>query len=125
MALLVILLSSPTDSSACCAAASVHEQPANATGGAGVRCWRSAHLTKRYGGLVAVKDLSFVIRPGEILGLIGPNGSGKSTAMKTILGVEQRTSGSVKLDGVEIGGLPCAQDRATRRRPGLPALSAA
>ena len=63
-------------------------------------------LTKRYGGLVAVKDLSFVIRPGEILGLIGPNGSGKSTAMKTILGVEQRTSGSVKLDGVEIAGLP-------------------
>ncbi len=65
-----------------------------------------ARLTKRYGGLVAVKDLSFAIRPGEILGLIGPNGSGKSTAMKTILGVEQRTSGSVKLDGVEIGGLP-------------------
>ncbi len=65
-----------------------------------------ANLTKRYGGLVAVKDLSFAIRPGEILGLIGPNGSGKSTAMKTILGVEQRTSGSVKLDGVEIAGLP-------------------
>jgi len=65
-----------------------------------------AHLTKRFGGLVAVKDLSFVIRPGEILGLIGPNGSGKSTAMKTILGVEQPTSGSVKLDGVELAGLP-------------------
>lgn len=66
-------------------------------------------LTKRYGGLVAVKDLSFVIRPGEILGLIGPNGSGKSTAMKTILGVEQPTAGSVKLDGVEIAGLPAHQ----------------
>jgi len=65
-----------------------------------------AKLTKRYGGLVAVKELSFVIRPGEILGLIGPNGSGKSTAMKTILGVEQPTSGSVKLEGVEIAGLP-------------------
>ena len=65
-----------------------------------------AHLTKRFGGLVAVKDLSFLIRPGEILGLIGPNGSGKSTAMKTILGVEQPTSGSVKLDGVELAGLP-------------------
>ena len=63
-------------------------------------------LTKRYGGLVAVKDLSFTIRPGEILGLIGPNGSGKSTAMKTILGVERPTSGSVMLDGVEIAGLP-------------------
>ena len=65
-----------------------------------------SQLTKRYGGLVAVKDLSFSIRPGEILGLIGPNGSGKSTAMKTILGVEQPTSGSVKLGGVEIAGLP-------------------
>jgi branched-chain amino acid transport system ATP-binding protein len=64
-----------------------------------------SRLTKRYGGLVAVKDLSFAIRPGEILGLIGPNGSGKSTAMKTIMGVEQPTAGSIKLDGVEIGGL--------------------
>jgi branched-chain amino acid transport system ATP-binding protein len=63
-------------------------------------------LTKRYGGLVAVKDLSFSIRPGEILGIIGPNGSGKSTAMKTILGVEVPSEGSVKLDGVELAGLP-------------------
>jgi branched-chain amino acid transport system ATP-binding protein len=63
-------------------------------------------LTKRYGGLVAVKDLSFTIRPGEILGLIGPNGSGKSTAMKTIMGVETLSGGSIKLDGVEIGGMP-------------------
>ena len=52
-------------------------------------------LTKRYGGLVAVKDLSFTIRPGEILGLIGPNGSGKSTAMKTIMGVETLSGGSI------------------------------
>ena len=65
-----------------------------------------AGLTKHYGGLVAVKNLSFSIRPGEILGLIGPNGSGKSTAMKTIMGVERPTAGSVRLDGVEIGGLP-------------------
>jgi branched-chain amino acid transport system ATP-binding protein len=65
-----------------------------------------SNLTKRYGGLVAVKDLSFSIRAGEILGLIGPNGSGKSTAMKTIMGVEYPSAGSIKLDGVEIGGLP-------------------
>ena len=64
------------------------------------------NLTKRYGGLVAVKDLSFSIRPGEILGLIGPNGSGKSTAMKTVMGVERATSGSIRLDGVELAGLP-------------------
>src|ERR1700710_2707589 len=64
------------------------------------------HLTKRYGGLVAVKDLSFSIRAGEILGLIGPNGSGKSTAMKTVMGVERANGGSIRLDGVEIAGLP-------------------
>ncbi len=65
-----------------------------------------SNLTKRYGGLVAVKNLSFSIRPGEILGLIGPNGSGKSTAMKAIMGVEKPNAGSVTLDGVEICGLP-------------------
>jgi branched-chain amino acid transport system ATP-binding protein len=65
-----------------------------------------SRLTKRFGGLVAVKDLSFSIRPGEILGLIGPNGSGKSTAMLTVMGVIAPTSGSIKLEGIEIGGLP-------------------
>ena len=64
------------------------------------------NLTKRYGGLVAVKNLSFSIAPGEILGLIGPNGSGKSTAMKCIIGVERPSAGSVRLDGVELAGLP-------------------
>ncbi len=76
-----------------------------------------ADLTKRYGGLVAVKNLSFSIRPGRILGLIGPNGSGKSTAMKTIMGVEQPTVGSIRLDGVEIGGLPA--HKVARRGVGL------
>ena len=66
-------------------------------------------LTKRFGGLVAVKELSFRLRGGEILGLIGPNGSGKSTAMKAILGVEPPTEGSVKLDGIELAGLPAYQ----------------
>ena len=66
-------------------------------------------LTKRFGGLVAVKGLSFALRGGEILGLIGPNGSGKSTAMKSILGVELPSEGSVKLDGVELAGLPAYQ----------------
>lgn len=63
-------------------------------------------LSKRFGGLVAVKELSFSIRPGEILGLIGPNGSGKSTAMKAIMGIERPSAGSIRLDGIEIGGLP-------------------
>ena len=62
------------------------------------------HLTKRFGGLAAVKDVSFSIRPGEILGLIGPNGSGKSTVMKSILGVERPDGGSVRIAGREVAG---------------------
>jgi branched-chain amino acid transport system ATP-binding protein len=63
-------------------------------------------LTKRFGGLVAVKDIGFSISGGEILGLIGPNGSGKSTVMKLIMGIERPNAGSVRLDGVEIAGWP-------------------
>jgi ABC-type branched-subunit amino acid transport system ATPase component len=63
-------------------------------------------LTKRFGGLVAVKDIGFDIRPGEILGLIGPNGSGKSTVMKLIMGIERPNAGSIKVDDVEMAGWP-------------------
>ena len=63
-------------------------------------------LTKRFGGLVAVKDIGFQIRPGEILGLIGPNGSGKSTVMKLVMGIERPNEGSVRLAGTEIAGWP-------------------
>jgi branched-chain amino acid transport system ATP-binding protein len=63
-------------------------------------------LTKRFGGLVAVKDISFKIEAGEILGLIGPNGSGKSTVMKCIMGIERPTAGVVKLEGVNVAGWP-------------------
>jgi branched-chain amino acid transport system ATP-binding protein len=63
-------------------------------------------LTKRFGGLIAVKDLSFAVRAGEILGLIGPNGSGKSTVMKLIMGIERPNTGTVRLDGVDISRWP-------------------
>ncbi|WP_233868408.1 ATP-binding cassette domain-containing protein [Paraburkholderia adhaesiva] len=61
-------------------------------------------LVKRFGGLVAVKDIGFDIAPGEILGLIGPNGSGKSTVMKLIMGIERPNAGSIKIDGVDMAG---------------------
>ncbi len=64
------------------------------------------NLTKRYGGLTAARDISFTVAAGEILGLIGPNGSGKSTVMKTILGIERPTLGSVRIKGVEVAGWP-------------------
>ena len=63
-------------------------------------------LQKRFGGLTAVKDVSFSVHAGEILGLIGPNGSGKSTVMKSILGVERPDAGSVRVDAREVAGWP-------------------
>lgn len=63
-------------------------------------------LTKRFGGFTAVRNLSFELAEGEILGLIGPNGSGKSTTFNVIAGLFAPTEGSVRLDGREIGGLP-------------------
>lgn len=62
------------------------------------------HIRKSFGGLVAVKDISLKIRPGEILGLIGPNGSGKSTVMKLIMGIERPDKGSVLVEGVDVAG---------------------
>ena len=56
-------------------------------------------LTKRYGALTAIQDLSFDVPPGSVLGLLGPNGSGKSTTVKILTGLLTPTSGSVLLDG--------------------------
>ena len=68
-----------------------------------------SELTKQFGGFTAVQKISFELAQGEILGLIGPNGSGKSTTFNMIAGLYAPTSGSVKLDGREIGGLPANQ----------------
>ncbi len=67
---------------------------------------RVAGLTVRFGGVVAVDDLSFGIMPGTAVGLIGPNGAGKSTALKVIGGEVKPTSGAVLFDGVNLAGRP-------------------
>ena len=59
-------------------------------------------LTKRYGALTAIRDLTFELRPGEVLGLLGPNGSGKSTTVKILTGLLEPTDGEVRLDGVDV-----------------------
>ena len=59
-------------------------------------------LTKRFGGLVAVDDLSFGVDEGEILGLIGPNGSGKTTVFNCVMSVYDPTSGQIRFDGEDI-----------------------
>jgi branched-chain amino acid transport system ATP-binding protein len=61
-------------------------------------------LTKRYGGLVAVNDISFEVREGEILSVIGPNGAGKSTLFKLIAGAVLPSSGHVNFQGSRLTG---------------------
>ena len=56
-------------------------------------------LCKRFAGITAVDDVSFVARAGEVTGYLGPNGSGKSTTMKIITGLLQASAGEVRLDG--------------------------
>jgi branched-chain amino acid transport system ATP-binding protein len=63
-------------------------------------------LTKDFDGFLAVKNVSFEVSEGEILGLIGPNGSGKSTTFNLIAGALRPSGGSVRFRGAEIGGLP-------------------
>ncbi|MFI5399783.1 MAG: ABC transporter ATP-binding protein [SAR324 cluster bacterium] len=65
-----------------------------------------AGLTKAFGGLYAVSDLSFSTVRGEIFGVIGPNGSGKTTLFNLITGVFPATRGSVRFRGNEMSGLP-------------------
>lgn len=72
-------------------------------------------LTKVFGGLVANENVSFAIERGTIQGLIGPNGAGKSTLFKTLLGVHRPTSGTITLNGRDIG----ATSQQARCRMGL------
>src|SRR5437764_11085606 len=65
-----------------------------------------AELTKSFGGFTAVNQISFAVRPGEILGLIGPNGSGKSTTFNLIAGTLRPSAGSIRFAGAEIAGRP-------------------
>jgi ABC-2 type transport system ATP-binding protein len=60
------------------------------------------HLTRRYGAITAVHDLSFEVQRGEVVGLLGPNGSGKSTTVKILTALLEPTAGRVSLNGVDI-----------------------
>src|SRR6476620_10234552 len=61
-------------------------------------------LTKRFGGLVAVDNVSLQIKRGEVFALIGPNGAGKTTPFNSVTGLFQPTSGTVMFDGKESTG---------------------
>jgi len=66
---------------------------------------RLQHVTRRFGGLTAVDDVSFDVRRGEVFALIGPNGAGKTTLFNGITGVIPPTDGAVLFDGVNVTGL--------------------
>ncbi len=67
--------------------------------------FETKNLTKRFGGLVAVNDLSFSVEKGQIFGLIGPNGSGKTTVFNLINGYYPITGGTVNYNGEVLNGL--------------------
>ena len=63
-------------------------------------------LTRRFGGIVAVDDVTMRVEAGEVRAVIGPNGAGKSTLFNLITGVVKPTTGAVRFDGEELTGLP-------------------
>jgi ABC-2 type transport system ATP-binding protein len=63
---------------------------------------KASALTKRFGDFMAVNEVSFEIRPGEILGLLGPNGAGKTTTIQMLLGLVTPTAGSIHMFGLDL-----------------------
>ena len=67
---------------------------------------RIQNLTKRYGPIVAVDDLSFEVRPGQVTGFLGPNGSGKTTTLRILLGLASPSAGTATIGGLPYHQLP-------------------
>ena len=72
---------------------------------AGAPLLRVEHLTKRFGGLVAVNDVSFSLQPGEVTGILGPNGAGKTTLYNLLTGFIPPDEGTVEFRGESLRGL--------------------
>jgi len=79
-------------------------------------------LTKRYGSFTAVRELSLVVRPGEVLGLVGPNGAGKTSTLRCLAGIIPASSGAVRIAGHDISKDPVTAKRALAFFPDEPRL---
>jgi ABC-2 type transport system ATP-binding protein len=79
-------------------------------------------LTKLYAQFVAVSDLSFTVRPGEIMGLLGPNGAGKTTTLRCAAGIIPATRGTVQIHGHDVAKDPVAAKRELAFFPDEPRL---
>jgi len=80
------------------------------------------HLTKRYGPVTAVHDISFQVRKGEILGFLGPNGAGKTTTMRVLTGYMPATEGRVRVAGHDVFDQPIEAKRRIGYLPETPPL---
>jgi len=72
--------------------------------GQGSSLLQTRNVTKRFGGLTAVKSLSMAVMPGALYGLIGPNGAGKTTVFNLLTGVYDPTEGDIAFDGLRVNG---------------------
>jgi ABC-2 type transport system ATP-binding protein len=79
-------------------------------------------LTKRYGDFTAVRDLSFAVRPNEVLGLVGPNGAGKTTTLRCLAGIIPSNGGSMRIAGHDLALEPVAAKRMLAFFPDEPRL---
>jgi ABC-2 type transport system ATP-binding protein len=80
------------------------------------------HITKRYGRITAVDDVSFRVEPGEILGFLGPNGAGKTTTMRILTGYIPATDGRAAVAGFDVFDKPVEAKRRTGYLPETPPL---
>ena len=80
------------------------------------------HLTKRYGRVTAVNDVSFRVERGEILGFLGPNGAGKTTTMRILTGYMPATEGKAIVAGFDVFDQPIEAKRRTGYLPETPPL---
>jgi ABC-2 type transport system ATP-binding protein len=79
-------------------------------------------LTKRYDSLVAVKDLSFAVKRGEVLGLVGPNGAGKTTTLRALAGIHPPSDGTIRICGFDLHNDPVDAKRHLAFMPDEPRL---